>query len=234
MAFIVDIRRENRDLHLLYKALFELSADRADFVSRLFSRPRPAGLASTASVEDIFARYAAVPPSPELFAANAALVRERLLTTRGLPLSQTISTGSIASFKAFYADGPEIQFWGSRDVDAVQPSYRQLMTAKDLSGQSRSFLATEDGFRVRQGSAVEEHDRPGGRRLRRARRASGASATTSATHGDVVHAFYGSNVGVYLTKRQTRAFCGEPRQPAGGVAAPGSSSATACDRSPRS
>ena len=44
MAFIVDIRRENRNLHLLYKALFELSGDRVDFVSRLFSRPRPAGL----------------------------------------------------------------------------------------------------------------------------------------------------------------------------------------------
>src|SRR5690606_6325472 len=31
MAFIVDIRRENRSLHLLYKALFELSSDRVDF-----------------------------------------------------------------------------------------------------------------------------------------------------------------------------------------------------------
>ena len=43
MAFIVDIRRGNFDLHLIYKALFELSADRAEFVSRLFSRPRPDG-----------------------------------------------------------------------------------------------------------------------------------------------------------------------------------------------
>src|SRR5438128_1295919 len=38
LAFIVDIRRENLSLHLLYKALFDLSADRAEFVSRLFSR----------------------------------------------------------------------------------------------------------------------------------------------------------------------------------------------------
>src|SRR6185503_12862409 len=30
MAFIVDIRRENRNLHLMYKALFELSSDRVD------------------------------------------------------------------------------------------------------------------------------------------------------------------------------------------------------------
>ena len=39
MAFIVDIRRENADLHLLYKALFELSSNRVEFVSRIFSRP---------------------------------------------------------------------------------------------------------------------------------------------------------------------------------------------------
>jgi hypothetical protein len=57
MAFIIDIRRENRSLHLFYKALFELSTDRADFVSRLFSRWRPAGLTSSAGVEEIFARY---------------------------------------------------------------------------------------------------------------------------------------------------------------------------------
>src|ERR1700686_1630072 len=36
MAFIFDIRRGNMALHLIYKALFELSADRAEFVSRLF------------------------------------------------------------------------------------------------------------------------------------------------------------------------------------------------------
>ena len=43
MAFIVDIRRGNLLQHLMYKAIFELSADRAEFVSRLFSKPRPAG-----------------------------------------------------------------------------------------------------------------------------------------------------------------------------------------------
>src|SRR5215813_12606750 len=44
MAFIVDIRHGNLDVHLMYKALFELSKDRADFVSKLFSRKRPNGL----------------------------------------------------------------------------------------------------------------------------------------------------------------------------------------------
>ena len=41
IAFIIDIRRGNLNLHLLYKALFELSPDRAAFVSRLFSKSPP-------------------------------------------------------------------------------------------------------------------------------------------------------------------------------------------------
>src|SRR5215510_2509770 len=44
VGFIIDIRRQNMIELLMYKALFEISADRADFVSKLFSRKRPAGL----------------------------------------------------------------------------------------------------------------------------------------------------------------------------------------------
>ena len=206
MAFIIDIRRENRNLHLLYKALFEMSTDRADFVSRLFSRPRPAGLGSSATAEQLFARYDGVPPSPEQYSRNATLVRERLLTAHGLPLSQSDLDWIDRVLKAFYADGPEIQFWGSRDVDAVQPSYRELMTAKDLTGQRRSFLATEEGFRF----VKDLHSRNmivpivgdfgGPTAIQRA-------GDYVREHADVVRAFYGSNVGVYLTTQQMRAFC---------------------------
>jgi hypothetical protein len=47
MAFITDIRRGNLHTQLMYKALFELSADRADFVARLFSRKRRSTASST-------------------------------------------------------------------------------------------------------------------------------------------------------------------------------------------
>src|SRR5205814_381591 len=55
IAFIIDIRRGNLDLQLMYKALFELSKDRAEFVSRLFSRRRPDGLGPQSSVRETFA-----------------------------------------------------------------------------------------------------------------------------------------------------------------------------------
>src|SRR6187399_3126168 len=43
IAFITDIRRGNLHLHLVYKALFELTSNRNEFVSLLFTRKRAAG-----------------------------------------------------------------------------------------------------------------------------------------------------------------------------------------------
>jgi hypothetical protein len=207
MAFIIDIRRENLDLHLLYKALFELSTDRADFVSRLFSRPRPAGLGPTASVDEIFGRFDGVAPSPDEYRRNVTRVRERLLTTRGLPLSEADLEWIDRAYKAFYDNGPKIDYYGTRDVDAVRPSYRQLMTAKDIFGHSRSFLATEQGFgfvkemQTRNLIVPVVGDFGGPSAFRRV-------GDYVREHGGRIRAVYGSNVGVYLTKEQTRAFCG--------------------------
>src|SRR6185369_11986968 len=67
MAFIVDIRRGNLLEHLMYKAIIELSADRADFVSRLFSKKRPPGLSAQSAVGDIFAAFDQVSSSEELY-----------------------------------------------------------------------------------------------------------------------------------------------------------------------
>ena len=83
MAFILDIRRGNLQEHLLYKALIELSADRAEFLSRLFSRPRPAGLTAQSTPEALFAAYRAAAPSDELYRANLKAVLAHLTTTHG-------------------------------------------------------------------------------------------------------------------------------------------------------
>jgi hypothetical protein len=65
IAFIVDVRRGNLDLQLMYKALFELSTDRADFVSRLFSRRRPATLTAASTPTQIFNAISAVSPTED-------------------------------------------------------------------------------------------------------------------------------------------------------------------------
>jgi hypothetical protein len=206
IAFILDIRRENLALHLLYKALFELSGDRVAFVSLLFSRPRPAGLAPGASVDEIFERYDRVAPSAGQFAATAARIREHLLSARAVKLTDGDWTWIDLALGAFYTSGPAIDYYGANTVDAVRPSYRDLMTAKDFGRRPRSFLASEAAFafvKDLQGRNLivpVVGDVAGPTALRRI----GAYV---ADHGDRVRAIYGSNVGVYLTNQQTIAFC---------------------------
>jgi len=207
MAFIIDIRRENLVLHLLYKALFELSSDRVDFVSRLFSRPRPAGLASTASVDEIFERFESIAPSSEQYVAATALVRDHLLKTRGLTLSEGDLQWIDLAFGAFYTSGPAIDYYGANKVDTVRPTFRSLMTAKDFGRRPRSFLASETTFQFVKDLQTRNlivpvvGDFAGPTALRRI-------GDYVRDHHDSVRAFYGSNVGVYLTTDQSKRFCG--------------------------
>ena len=207
IAFIIDIRQENRSLHLLYKALFELSSDRADFLSRLFSRKRPEGLGRTTSVDDLFDAYAEVGPDRGLYEASGRFIRERLLEIRGLPLSSGDLDWIDYALEAYYSDGPDIHYGRSRPKDTPGPSYRALMTTSDMRGLSRSYLASEEGFAF----VKDLHSRnlivplvgdfAGPAALRRI-------ADYLRQHHAIVNAFYGSNVEVYLNRERTRAFCG--------------------------
>jgi hypothetical protein len=208
IAFIVDIRQENRNLHLLYKALFELAGDRVDFVSLLFSRARPLRLTAAASAPEIFAVYADVSSSAEQCRRTLSRVRDRLVTVRGLPLTAEDLEGVERILTAFADAGPEIQFWGSRSVhvDAVRPTYRELMSAVDSAGRGRSFLASETEFQYVKDMQTRNlivplvGDFGGDTTLRRV-------GEYLRQREDDVTAFYASNVSVYLNSEQTRGFC---------------------------
>src|SRR6266536_5312574 len=143
MAFIVDIRRGNLDLHLLYKALFELAATRADFVSLLFSRPRPAGLDAASTARRIFDAYIAADPSERLYVETLARIRDRLFTVHHFNLSEDDLLGMEYVFRAFFMFGPEIKYspFGAAG-GTVQPTYAALMAATDERNQPLGFLAT--------------------------------------------------------------------------------------------
>jgi len=88
VAFSVDIRRGAMLQHLMYKAITELAVDRADFLSRLFSRPRPAGLDTTTSVDALVRAYANVAGDTALYRKNFAALREQFSKKHGFELSE--------------------------------------------------------------------------------------------------------------------------------------------------
>src|SRR5437867_7474509 len=79
IAFIIDIRRQNMLEHMIYKAVFEMSADRADFVSRLFSLKRPAGLSEKSTVDELFDAYLVARADDGEFKKNLEDTKDLLL-----------------------------------------------------------------------------------------------------------------------------------------------------------
>jgi hypothetical protein len=154
IAFIVDIRRGNLLQHLMYKALIEMSADRAEFISRVFSKARPAGVGAASSVHDLFAAYADVPTSEDLYRQNVRVIRERLLKRHGFPLSVEDLRHLESIYFAFFWDGPALRYsmsmgpGGGRGFGGRFPTYEDLMLQTDLEGVPHGYLATEAHFRA--------------------------------------------------------------------------------------
>jgi len=148
MAFIVDIRRGNLLEHLLYKALMERSTDRTDFLARLFSRPRPAGVSASSPVADIFEAYRAVPADPAMFRRTLDDVVRRLTTEHGFALTPQDVVGIETIFRiGFFNDGPDLMYRRTDGISAGRrPTYAELMTIGDGTGRQRSYLASEASF----------------------------------------------------------------------------------------
>jgi len=152
VAFIVDIRRGNLLQHLLYKALIEASGDRADFLSRLFSRPRPAGLAAGVGVDSLMRAFERAQPDSALFRRNFEAVRERLVKQHGFALTEDELRAMQYVHEAFYSAGPDLTYsfpggagmYGRRRM----PTYGELMVQTDSLGTARGYLASEENFRT--------------------------------------------------------------------------------------
>jgi len=196
MAFIFDIRRQNMLEHLIYKAVFEMSPTRADFLSRLFARRIPSGLTEKSTARALFQAFRTSPPNRELYRQNLKAIKDRLLNEHRFRLSledlASIDEIYLVFFdadNAFYTTGPNAYYAGA--------SYADLMTASDERGASRSYLASEDNFRV----VRELHqknlivpivgDFAGTKALR-------GVGKYVRDHGSTVAAFYTSNVEQYL------------------------------------
>ena len=169
IAFITDIRRGNLHLHLMYKALFEMSSDRADFVGRLFSRKRPADLPATPSAAELMGWYLQViPGTEETFKANLKTIVDHLTKTRGLPLGADDIAGIEYVYGNFYRFGPDINYTSSiNGRSGSGSSYARIVSAIDsATGQERTYLANETNFELVKSLHDQESHRAGRRRLR--------------------------------------------------------------------
>lgn len=205
VAFIVDIRRGALLQHLFYKALFEEAEDRAAFLSLLFGRPRPAGLAADAPPEALMAAFALAAPDSALHARARRLVRDRLVERHGFTLSEDDLRGIAYVQDAFHDAGPELTYsypngWGASFGPRRMPTYGELMAEHDGEGVQRGYLASEEHYRTLRELQLRNLVVPvvGNFAGDKALRAVGGWLRA---HGATVGMFYLSNVEQYLFRQ---------------------------------
>jgi hypothetical protein len=203
MAFIVDIRRQAVMQHLLFKAIFELATDRADFITLLFSKPRPPDLAGATPIQDIWNRYASVPTDRDLASKNAVRIMNQLTEIHRFTFTAAESAQLESVRAAFVLYGPDISTRGWGGAGRAGGSggggtFADLTGwASDDWGEPQSFLSTEQNFQtvkvLHEKNLVVpvSGDFAGPKAIR-------AIGDYLQTRGVVVSAFYVSNVEQYL------------------------------------
>src|SRR5262245_11011528 len=199
LAIIFDIRRQNTMQHLMYKAIIEMSSDRADFLSKLFSRTRPENLGKSSTAEELFAAYDGVAPNRQLFVQTFQAIKTQLEEHHNFKLSPDDEASIQYVFSSFYAGGPDLTYNGvtGGGFGRRMPSYAEMMQMTDEGGVNRSYLGTEENFRILQDYQNKNLILPlvGDFAGSKAIRAVGAYLKE---HDAFVSAFYVSNVEQYL------------------------------------
>jgi hypothetical protein len=199
IAFIVDLRRDNLLLHLLFKALFAMSDTRAEYLSLLFGRPVPVPAAAwrTADLDKLIA-YIEGAASGEAAITGLQTRIDEKIRTFGVPLSDADFVTINRFHRRFVTAGLPLKFQTTgRAPQSYYPTYRELLLETDRQGHRWNFLASEDDFQFVR--SLERRDLV----IPLVGDLAGPSALAEigrlmASRGDRLSAFYASNVEFYL------------------------------------
>ena len=203
VAYIIDIRRDNLLLHLLFKALFARSRTRVEYLSVLTGRAPPADLARwhDASIAEIIAFVDGQQPAAARHADISRQLRNDIARF-GIPLSDADHETIERFHGRFIAAGLNLRFQShGRPPRPYYPTFRNLLLATDGNGASWNYLAHEDDFQfvkslqARHGIIPVVGDVAGAHAMP-------AIAAAIASQGRRVSAFYVSNVETYLHRHE--------------------------------
>jgi hypothetical protein len=204
-AFIIDIRRDNLLLHLLFKAIFAASRNRMEFLSVLTGRPAPDRLDSwrDASIEKIVSYLDMTEPSTTAWNGADLDKLHASIKSTGIPLTAADLATIDRSRRAFVQSGLGLQFHSTgRPARDYYPTYRDLLLETDRRGRRLCYLASEDDFQFVKGLEARDAVVPVVGNL------SGPHAVTAiaqeiSRRGEKVSAFYVSNIENYLFRDGT-------------------------------
>ncbi len=201
IAFIIDIRRDNLLQHLMFKSIFALADNRLEYLCLLFGKRVPTGADgwTDKSIGELIEYVEGVEPNTD----EAELAQAAVAAT-SVRFAVPLSEADLATIRRFHStfirEGVNLRFSShGRRPRPYYPTYRQLLSERDLSGREASYLADEESFQFVK--SLQERNRvipvvgdfAGGHAL-----ASIGEALSE--RGLRVSAFYTSNVEFYLMR----------------------------------
>jgi len=207
LAYIIDIRRDNLLLHLLFKALFARRTTRVEYLSLLTGRQPPGDPARwrQAPIAQMVAFVDAQRPAP----AGQDDLRKELqnaIVEFGVPLSAADLETIDRFHRTFMGAGLDLRFnTHGRPPRPYYPTFRELLLATDSTGATWNYLAQEGAFQfvkslqARHGVIPVVGDVAGTHAMR-------AIADAISRQGRHVSAFYVSNVETYLHREGAARF----------------------------
>jgi len=203
IAFIIDVRRDNLLLHLLFKALFVQARTRVEYLALLFGRTAPANVEQwrDAPIEQI-ARYVEQQPSARPLDSLRGRI-DATVKSFGVPLSAA-DVATIDSFHRRFIDaGLELRFQSAgRPPQMYYPTYGDLLVETDGEGHQRNYLASEESFQFVKRLETRDRIIPVVGNLAGPSAMNAVARALAARH-EQLSAFYASNVEFYLERQGT-------------------------------
>jgi hypothetical protein len=149
LAILVDIRRQNMIYHLMFKALFDVSKNRAEYLANLFCKPLPrkTALSSRSSIAELVFHLERISPSEALFRKNLAGIEQRIRNDYQFPLTASDSKSVREIYREFFDQQFEIRFRSfGRPSFRFYPSLKELLLERDREGNWGNYLNSEKDF----------------------------------------------------------------------------------------
>ena len=200
-AIMLDIRRDNLLHHLMFKALFENSKNRVEYLCQFLGKPFPKTKDwEKKTVKEIVDYIDTTPSDQKIFEKALDMVR-REVQKFGFQLSAQDLTTIENVHRAFYQAGLDIRYSShNRPPRSIYPAWRDLILEKDFAGNQNNYFASEDAFQFIKKMQEQDQIIP----------ATGDLAGTSAMKAvaryatelkETVSAFYVSNVEFYVHRQ---------------------------------
>jgi hypothetical protein len=148
LAILVDIRRQNQLYHLLFKALFDRSRNRSEYLANLFCRSKPKkGAEGDQDIASLLLDFEKTDTSERLFRKNLSEALSFIRESCQFTITEKDAGTIEGIYREFFDQQLDIRFRSfGRPSFRFYPTFKDIVLERDLDGKFGNYLNSEADF----------------------------------------------------------------------------------------